>query len=60
VLLTGLGNDMQAWPATFLQVLNRFAEVLSMTVEAMGEARSCGQHQLQHKQPRQICISTGF
>jgi pimeloyl-ACP methyl ester carboxylesterase len=28
VLLTGLGNDMQSWPPTFVQALNRLAGVL--------------------------------
>jgi pimeloyl-ACP methyl ester carboxylesterase len=38
VLLPGLGNDMQAWPATFLQALNRFAGVL--TYDRRGYGRS--------------------
>src|SRR5262249_18950072 len=29
VLLTGLGNDMHSWPATFLQAINRFAGILT-------------------------------
>jgi pimeloyl-ACP methyl ester carboxylesterase len=38
VLLTGLGNDMQAWPATFVQALNRLAGVL--TYDRRGYGRS--------------------
>jgi pimeloyl-ACP methyl ester carboxylesterase len=38
VLLTGLGNDMQAWPASFLQALNGVAGVL--TYDRRGYGRS--------------------
>jgi pimeloyl-ACP methyl ester carboxylesterase len=38
VLLTGLGNDMQSWPPTFVQTLNRFARVL--TYDRRGYGRS--------------------
>ena len=38
VLLTGLGNDMKTWPPTFLQALNRVADVL--TYDRRGYGRS--------------------
>ena len=38
VLLTGLGNDMDAWPATFVHALNQMAGVL--TYDRRGHGRS--------------------